>query len=131
MSTYDDNILSGSFALGTTVFKDSTFAAVTCTGVATTTTKITSSDYRLKTNVIDLDESYSVDELAPIQYDNILSNIHELGLIAHELQAVYPELVKGDKDGEEYQRVNYNGLIGVLVKEVQELKRRKENLCKK
>jgi hypothetical protein len=131
MSTYDDNILSGSFALGNAVFKDSTFAAVTCTGSVSATTKTTSSDYRIKTNVTDLDESYTVDSLVPIQYDNRLSNIHELGLIAHELQAVYPELVKGDKDGEEYQCVNYNGLIGVLVKEVQELKRRKENLCKK
>ena len=131
MSTYDDNILSGSFALGNAVFKNSTFAAVTCTGSVSATTKTTSSDYRIKTNVTDLDESYTVDSLVPIQYDNRLSNIHELGLIAHELQAVYPELVKGDKDGAEYQCVNYNGLIGVLVKEVQELKRRKENLCKK
>ncbi len=84
----------------------------------------------LKTNVTDPDESYTVDSLVPIQYNNKLSNRHEFGLIAHELQAVYPELVKGNKDGEEYQRVNYNGLIGVLVKEVQELKRRNEDLCK-
>jgi hypothetical protein len=79
--------------------------------------------------VTELDETYSVDNLVPVQYNNILSKTHEFGLIAHELQAVYPELVKGDKDGEEYQRVNYNGLIGVLVKEVKELKRRNENLC--
>ena len=59
-----------------------------------------------------------------------MSNNHEFGLIAHELQEVYPELVKGEKDGVEYQRVNYNGLIGVLVKEVQELNLRKEALCK-
>jgi gliding-associated putative ABC transporter substrate-binding component GldG len=37
---------------------------------------------------------------------------------------IYPDLVKGEKDGEEYQRVYYNGLIGILVKEVQDLKRR-------
>ena len=130
MSTYDDNILSGSFAQGNVVFNDSTFESVTCTGTANAATK-TTSDYRLKTNVTDLDESYKVDNLVPVQYNNILSKTHEFGLIAHELQAVYPELVKGDKDGAEYQRVNYNGLIGVLVKEVQDLKRRKENLCKK
>jgi hypothetical protein len=45
-------------------------------------------------------------------------------LIAHELQSVYPYLVTGEKDGPEYQRVHYNGLIGVLVKEVHDLKRR-------
>ena len=130
LSTYDDNVLSGSFAEGNVIFKDSTFQQVTCHGVARTTTKITSSDYRVKTNVTDLDGSYTVDKLVPIQYDNILSNNHEFGLIAHELQEVYPELVKGEKDGVEYQRVNYNGLIGVLVKEVQELNLRKEALCK-
>ena len=130
LSTYDDNILSGSFAAGNVIFKDSTFAAITCIGVARTNTKITSSDYRLKTNVTDLDGSYTVDKLTPVQYDNILSNKHEFGLIAHELQEFYPDLVKGEKDGAEYQRVNYNGLIGVLVKEVQELNRRKEALCK-
>ena len=31
---------------------------------------------------------------------------------------IYPDLIKGEKDGHEYQRVYYNGLIGVLVKEV-------------
>jgi cytoskeletal protein CcmA (bactofilin family) len=127
LSTYDNNILSGTFAEGNVIFKNSTFAAVTCNGSVTATTK-SPSDYRLKTNVTDLDESYTVDNLVPIQYDNILSNKHEFGLIAHELQAVYPELVKGEKDGVEYQHVNYNGLIGVLVKEVQELKRRIEDL---
>jgi hypothetical protein len=30
--------------------------------------------------------------------------------------AVYHDLVKGEKDGPEYQRVYYNKLIGVLVK---------------
>ena len=130
-STYDNNILSGTFAEGNVIFKTSTFAAVTCTGTARAGSTVTSSDYRLKTNVTDLNQSYSVDKLEPIQYDNILSNKHEFGLIAHELQAVYPELVKGEKDGAEYQRVNYNGLIGVLVKEVQEIKRRIEDLYKK
>jgi hypothetical protein len=128
LSTYVNDISSGSFAQGNVIFKDATFVSVTCTGVARTTTKSTASDYRLKINVTDLDESYTSSNLVPIQYNNILSNKHEFGLIAHELQAIYPELVKGEKDGAEYQHVNYNGLIGVLVKEVQELKRRIEDL---
>jgi hypothetical protein len=33
-------------------------------------------------------------------------------------------LVEGEKDGEKTQSVNYNGLIGVLIKEIQELKNR-------
>jgi hypothetical protein len=131
LSTYVNDISSGSFAEGNVIFKPSTFASVTCNGNVSAGSKLTSSDYRLKTNVTDLNQSYTVDNLVPIQYNNILSNKHEFGLIAHELQAVYPELVKGEKDGAEYQHVNYNGLIGVLVKEVQELNRRRDDLCKK
>jgi hypothetical protein len=125
LSTYDDNIFSGSFANGNVIFKDSTFDAVTVidvSGVKVAGTVSTSSDYRIKNNVTDLDGTYNVDQLVPIQYDNTLTNTHDFGLIAHELQSVYPYLVTGEKDGPEYQRVHYNGLIGVLVKEVQDLK---------
>jgi hypothetical protein len=44
-------------------------------------------------------------------------------LIAHEVQEYYPFLVEGEKDGYNTQSVNYIGLIGVLIKEIQELKR--------
>ena len=125
LTTYDDNILSGSFATNNVIFKDSSFNAVTViNAVNVGGTVTTTSDYRIKTGVIDLDGTYNVDQLVPIQYDNTLTNTHDFGLIAHELQSVYPYLVTGEKDGPEYQRVHYNGLIGVLVKEVQDLKRR-------
>jgi len=125
MTTYDDNILSGSFANGNVIFKDSSFNAVTVINAVKVGGSVgTLSDYRIKTGVIDLDGTYNVDQLVPIQYDNTLTNTHDFGLIAHELQSVYPYLVTGEKDGPEYQRVHYNGLIGVLVKEVQDLKRR-------
>lgn len=125
MTTYDDNILSGSFANGNVIFKDSSFNEVTVNGTVNVGgTVTTTSDYRIKTGVIDLDGTYNVDQLVPIQYDNTLTNTHDFGLIAHELQSIYPYLVTGEKDGPEYQRVHYNGLIGVLVKEVHDLKRR-------
>ncbi len=44
-------------------------------------------------------------------------------MIAHEVQEYYPFLVEGEKDGYNTQSVNYIGLIGVLIKEIQELKR--------
>ena len=47
-----------------------------------------------------------------------------MGLIAHELQEVYPFLVNGVKDKEELQSVNYIGLIPLLIKEIKELKQR-------
>ena len=37
-------------------------------------------------------------------------------------------LVNGEKDGKDYQSVNYTGLIGLLVKEVQDLKQEVHHL---
>ena len=47
-----------------------------------------------------------------------------MGFIAHEIQELYPFLVNGQKDGEQTQSLNYIGLIGILTKEIQDLKRR-------
>jgi len=124
MTTYDDNILSGTFTGADVIFKDSTFTSVICEGTATATTVTQSSDHRIKENVTELNETDTVDALVPIQYNNTVSGNHEFGLLAHELQEVYPDLVVGEKDGAEYQQLHYNGLIGVLVKEIQGLKDR-------
>jgi hypothetical protein len=82
------------------------------------------SDYRIKTNVQTLDGTFTVDNLRPISYHNILSNNQDIGLIAHELQQQYPFLVHGNKDDNDYQSVNYTSLISVLIHEIQQLKKR-------
>jgi hypothetical protein len=82
------------------------------------------SDYRIKDNVEPLNKSLSVDELNPVTYTNKLSDKKDIGFIAHEVQEVYPFLVSGEKDGENLQSLNYIGLIGILVKEIQDLKKR-------
>jgi hypothetical protein len=66
---------------------------------------------------------YSVERLHPVQYTNRLNGKCEWGFIAHELQEELPSLVNGTKDGDEYQSVNYTGLIALLVKEIQVLKK--------
>ena len=81
------------------------------------------SDYRIKENVETLDKRYTVDNLRPVTYINKLSSKKDIGLIAHELQEVYPFLVNEEKDGINFQSVNYIGLIGILIKEVQCLKK--------
>jgi hypothetical protein len=48
--------------------------------------------------------------------------IPHIGFIANELQEYVPTAVKGEKDGEEIQSVNYSELIPILVKEIQDLK---------
>ena len=83
----------------------------------------TTSDYRAKKDISPLLlEEYSVNNLNPVKFKYINSNQDSIGLIAHEVQEHYPFLVEGTKDGETIQSVNYMGLIGVLIKEVQELK---------
>jgi hypothetical protein len=87
------------------------------------------SDYRIKTNVQLLsDTSFNIDRLVPKYYYNTLAKNEEIGFIAHEIQEQYPFLVAGVKDGPEIQGVNYTGLIGVLVKEIQDLKARVSQL---
>ena len=80
------------------------------------------SDYRIKDIIEPLNDSYSVDNLKPIKYLNKKNGATEIGFIAHELQEVFPYLVTGEKDGPETQTVNYIGLIGILVQEIQKLK---------
>jgi hypothetical protein len=99
--------------------------------VSTETAIRTISDYRVKQNVLPLcDTSFSLDCLNPVFYYNTLSNKNDIGFIAHELQEQFPFLVNGEKDGEDYQSVNYNGLIGMLVHEIKTLKERVDVLEK-
>ena len=82
------------------------------------------SDYRLKEDVSDLSlKEFSIDNLRPVYFKFKDSKKESIGLIAHELQEEFPFLVEGEKDGEKTQTVNYIGLIGLLVKEIQELKK--------
>jgi hypothetical protein len=90
------------------------------------------SDYRIKENIEILNENYNVDNLTPITYLNNKTGKQDIGLLAHEVQEYLPCLVNGVKDAEELQSVNYTGLIPILIKEIQELKKEikllKENI---
>ena len=108
--------------------------ALNVNGTVNATSFSSSSDYRIKKDVVTLDDSFTVDKLRPVTYNNTELKSQDIGLIAHELQEVYPFLVNGEKDGENFQSVNYSGIIGILIKEIQELKKEvkmlKENLKK-
>jgi predicted acyltransferase (DUF342 family) len=102
--------------------------------VAGTTTSlyfVSGSDYRIKTDVKPLDTTFKIDQLNPVSYTNKVSGKQDTGFIAHEVQEIFPHLVTGEKDGEETQTLNYLGLIAILTKEIQELKKRVEILEKK
>jgi len=81
------------------------------------------SDYRVKENIKPLDASFNVDVLNPVTYNLKSSGKQDIGFIAHEVQEFYPYLVNGVKDGPETQSLNYNGLIGILTKEIKDLKK--------
>ena len=113
---------TGNVGIGTTTPS----ATLDISGNIVSSGTITSgSDYRIKYNIEKLKlEEYSVDKLNPVYFKFKDSEKESIGLIAHELQEHYPFLVEGEKDGEKIQTVNYNGLTGVLIKEIQELKKR-------
>jgi uncharacterized protein (DUF1684 family) len=97
-------------------------------GAAQGTSFTTTSDYRIKENPIPLDSTFRVDSLNPVYYFNKSIQKHEIGLLAHELQSHYPYLVNGEKDGENLQSINYTGLIGLLIKEIQDAKKEIQEL---
>jgi hypothetical protein len=100
------------------------FGTANIDGSCNATSFNVTSDYRIKENVLSLNDTYNVDNLRPVTYLNTKSCKQDIGLIAHELQEIYPELVTGEKDGEEIQSVNYIGLIPILIKEIQDLKKK-------
>ena len=85
----------------------------------------TSSDYRIKENIQTISgDQFTVDELRPVSYTLKANQKPALGFIAHEIQEHVPSAVSGEKDGESMQSVDYNQIIPILVKEIQDLKKR-------
>jgi len=115
-------IVNGGVGIGKSVFIG---------GNASATAYYATSDYRIKSNVKKLDDTFSIDKLEPVAYFNNMSERDDVGFIAHKVQEIYPFLVHGEKDAAEYQTLNYNGIIGILVREIQELKQKVNELEKR
>ena len=86
------------------------------------------SDYRLKENIKPLESTLDkIKNLKPVSYNLKKDGSYDEGLIAHEVQEIFPSLVTGDKDAKQedgsdlYQSVAYGKLVTHLVKAVQEL----------
>ena len=82
------------------------------------------SDIRLKTNVVTLPNVLDrIDKIRGVSHDWISAennNEHTIGVIAQEIQEVYPELVSRGDDG--FLRVDYGKLTAVLIQAIKELK---------
>jgi len=126
-SSYDlsaNNLIAFSFYKHTSDSSANLIAYIDNGGNITATSYNATSDYRVKENILSLDDTdFSVDNLHPVSYINKKTAQFGTGFIAHEIQQHFPHLVQGEKDGEQLQSVNYIGLIAILVKEFQTLKK--------
>lgn len=93
-----------------------------------------SSDERLKTNITELSSVVDkVSTLKGVTYNWKQPENHgddtttQIGLIAQDVEKVFPEAVKTNTETG-YKSLNYNGLVGVLVEAVKELKAEIEDL---
>ena len=106
-------------------YNSSLVGNITTTGSATAYN--TSSDYRLKDNIVPMTGALDkVAQLKPVTYTWKADNSAGQGFIAHELQAVVPDCVSGTKDAVDaegkpvYQGVDTSFLVATLTAAIQE-----------
>lgn len=71
------------------------------------------SDARVKTNVKKIDAS-DADKVKLVEFDRIDREHHGYGVIAQELETVYPSMVNTDENG--FKTVNYSEIYAVKIK---------------
>lgn len=119
--TYSNNSNAAYFYSNTTLV-----GSISCT--TTNTTYATSSDYRLKENIIPMESSIArVMELKPCRFNFIIEKDKVVdGFIAHEVQEVVPEAATGEKDEIDpegnpiYQGIDQSKLVPLLTSALQE-----------
>jgi hypothetical protein len=97
-------------------------------GTITATDFNSTSDNRVKENIKTIENSLNtLTQLRGVSFDWKETGKGSYGVIAQELEEILPDLVKTG----EVKSVNYNGLIGVLIEAVKELKAEVEELKSK
>lgn len=85
------------------------------------------SDARLKTNIQPIVNGLEgIEKLKPVSFNYKATGKASLGIIAQDVEKVYPSLVVDNSEG--YKSVAYNGLIAPLISAVQELKKENDEL---
>jgi hypothetical protein len=102
---------------------------------STTVNYGTTSDYRLKTNVVTLENGINrVKKLKPSRFEWIDSDAEVDGFIAHEVAEVIPEAIDGEKDAVDennnpiYQTIDQSKIIPVLTAALKEAIQKIESL---
>ena len=140
-STNEMIVLNQRDGLGTTKvdFRNGQVSRGNITWTSSATSFNTSSDYRLKENVVEMTGALDrVSQLKPSRFNFIAdSNTTVDGFLAHEVQEIVPEAITGekdaiDKDGNpDYQGIDQSKLVPLLVAAIQELKAEIDELKKK
>ena len=143
--SYPTSASGGSAVIGTEVNGTQTLRAIafrnpnglvgTITTSGSATAYNTSSDYRLKENIAPMTGALAtVSSLKPVTYNWKVDGSDGQGFIAHELQAVVPDCVTGEKDAVEtyvdedgveqtrpvYQGIDTSFLVATLTAAIQE-----------
>ena len=118
-----DSITTDEITVG---FITATNASVT--GIITAQDFNSLSDRRVKENIRAIESPLEkVDQINGVHFDFVNSGRKSMGVIAQEVEKVFPELISGTYP----ISVNYNGLIGLLIESVKELKADNEEMRKR
>ena len=129
ISTFSNGpvLIGGNLGIGTTnpTSKLHVVGDTYISGILTATDINSASDIRLKTNIKPFENTLEkIVQINGVSFNWIDSNAKSGGIIAQDVEKVFPELVN---DGD-HKTVNYNGLIGVLIESIKELKQEVEDL---
>ena len=96
----------------------------------TNTTYATSSDYRLKENIVDAPSaSDDIDAIQVRSFDWKANGSHQVyGMIAQELLPILPNSVAQGEKEEDMMGVDYSKLVPMMLKEIQSLRARVADL---
>ena len=105
---------------------------ITCTGAATFSSTVAAeggffdtSDARVKTNVRELN-AINADAIKLVEFDRTDTEHHGYGVIAQEVEEVYPSVVNTDANG--FKSVNYNEIAMIKIKYLEDKVARLEAL---
>jgi len=119
---------SGNLGIGTTnpTSRLQVQGNVRVVGVITCTDIDSTSDINLKTNIKPIENSLEkILQINGVNFTWKETQQPSMGVIAQELEKVFPELVK---QSDSHKSVNYNGLIGVLIEAIKEQQKQIEEL---
>ena len=101
------------------------FEQASVVGIITAEHFNSTSDKRVKENIRPIENALEkVTRLNGVHFNFVNSGKPSAGVIAQEVEQVFPDLIAGTFP----KSVNYNGLIGVLIESVKELKAQNEEL---